>query len=128
MKTDPREAKLPVWAKNLLEEGRKKAALAWPSIEEPEPIAIANGDSHSWVKGRLQNTSAWEFNVHNRTVERRWFDGLYVYRTGDLKNGSRPDGRYYATEKDAAVAMWWEVARGAATAIYRAKLRAAEAE
>jgi hypothetical protein len=117
--TDPREAKLPKWAQDLLEAERTRAALAWPTEPDPEPRAVFDGGLHSVVRGDPSDGIVFEFNAYTCATYSTELRGRHVYSAPN-GIGSRPDGPVYATEADARLALRWKIARDCARRLRKA--------
>ena len=126
---DPRTAKLPKWAQEGLREAECLSALAWPTEAEPVPAFTVEDDT---VPRAYRGLFVWVFygadwSIGNPVIERVEInENGYVQRQG---GGSpcRADGAYYASERDAALALWWHKCRTSARAIqhFRTMARAA---
>lgn len=117
MTYDPREEKLPKWARALLDKERLNADLRWPSEPEPKPLERFSGDmvARSHLRSR---TVFLIFGLHGAIVETRWIDdrGYFCRPLGG--HASRPIGTVYATKKEALLAAWWRECRASARAIH----------
>ena len=118
---DPREAKLPKWAQEALEEARTRAALAWPGFPDPAPAFTADGasgDATPHSDGFYWQT--WlTYGAERSKVERVWVRARIRYSSPQEAErregfGSRCDGRYYATREEAFQAAAWLEAAAAA--------------
>ena len=117
MMSDPREAKLPVWARELLETERLRAALAWPTEPDPEPRCVMSGASGQCLSGNDSDGEVWVANAHRGDVRRAELRARHLYFSAyDSQHniGSRPDGALYGSESDARTALRWAVARDCA--------------
>ncbi len=127
--TDPREAKLPQWAQQLLEAERVKAALAWPTEPAPAPDLVFDNNGRPTV-GERKDGYVYQVVPHagfdgrgrvNKYYLRGW--SLVGDPDAERMSGSRPEGAYYRLPRDAALALLWAVARESAKALYEARLR-----
>ena len=119
MTPDPREMKLPKWAQERIGEMRRRADLAWPCDPKPDPVAVMDDNGFA-TKGESQrDLTLWKTMVgfHNMSVS-----SVYINRNGYEQRGagfgSRMCGAYYATEREAILAAWWEACEHSATAIH----------
>lgn len=103
---DPREAKLPKWAKDMLYEERRVAALSWPKEPEPKPIVVYDANGHATEGTAIENGIAWRINHGYRKPEKVGFEKGYVSRE-NAGFMSRASGAFYASERDANVALLW---------------------
>ena len=134
MDYDPREAKLPKWAIEALADARRRGDLAWPTTECPEPDIWINGFG-AWIKGEsflVNGMKAYAICSGYRVtaVQPVWFNyhGA-IYHSPDMKGlGSRPNGKYWLSERDAWIAAWWQGAREAAEKLHRIAQKVREAE
>lgn len=117
---DPREGKLPRWAQDLIGNLRVAIALRWPGTP-PEVWFETSGDGWKRPAAEALNGTAWRLTGGHGTryrAEQVWFDagGVY-YTTPDCTGmgGSRRDGEFYRTKRDALHAARWRVAHKAAT-------------
>lgn len=111
------ERKLPIWARALLETERVNASLSWPTVSEPQPIAVYDCNGAVVSGQRLISSTAWCFYSDDR-VDRVDFDA-----GGYVKHRGRPWGKYYLTKRDALAALWWEKARQCAGRLHVIKER-----
>jgi hypothetical protein len=120
---DPREAKLPLWAQNLLEEHRTAAALAWPGRPDPAPLTEAG------MKARVGLT-VFEFTAPSAShpaVIMSFVDRYGILRRDGAGHGigtHARSGPYYASETDAWLAAQWAMCRHAAQQLRRLQIRA----
>lgn len=119
---DPRESKLPAWAREQIEALRIHAALAWPSEPNPEPWFNVNGGAGGPLPAEARNTCAWW--VHIPHVGRAHVAAVYIdqwgvgHRSPEMSGiGSRLTGPHYRTERDALLAGQWLIAERAAKAL-----------
>lgn len=114
MMYDPREAKLPKWAQEMFSEVRIRSDLSWPNEPRPEPVVVADGASGHVEIGREFKGEAWKVyggaGFSGRSVKRVVIDDIRTERDPAFprSGGSRMGGRYYATERDAWLAAWWD--------------------
>jgi hypothetical protein len=96
-----------------------EAALRWPTEAEPQPVTTeyikANLEEVSPRAGRLgvrEVFKGWVFNCAGSRVEPAWSNGFlhgWGNWTGD--SASQTMGRLYRTEREATLAMRWEMCR-----------------
>ena len=125
--SDPREDKLPKWAQELIAVERTKTALSWPNEPKPEPLCRFDGGSGVFVAGERPSVgdTLWHYRtaygVSGGQVSSVVFDGHYVERNGG--NKSRAAGLYYATERDATLALLWAECEAAADRLHHIRQR-----
>jgi len=122
---DPREAKLPKWAVEVLADARRKADLGWPTTERPEPDCAfdVNGQvvfgNATQVRGKKAYTIVRGYG--GVLVEPRWFDDHgYVRQAEGLRGfGSRANGEFWLSERQALIGAWWFEAERVASRLHR---------
>ena len=125
--SDPREDKLPKWAQELIAVERTRTALSWPNEPKPEPICRFDGGSGMLVSGERPNAGSvmWYFvksdTFRQGRTESVAFDGIYEVSRGG--NKSRPNGPYYATERDATLALLWAECEASADRLHHIRQR-----
>ena len=126
--SDPREDKLPKWAQELIAVERTKTALSWPNEPKPEPLCRFDGGSGALVsgKGPKDGDTLWHhqkaYGFSGWQVSSVVFDDHnYVKRNNG--GSSRPDGLYYATERDATLALLWAECEAAADRLHHIRAR-----
>lgn len=119
------ERKLPTWARALLETERVNASLSWPTVLEPQPIAVYDANGMVISGHRLNSSTAWCFYSDDR-AERVDFDATGLISRG-VGFATRPWGKYYLTKRDALAALWWEKARQYAGRLHVIKERFSDA-
>ena len=117
---DPREAKLPKWAQDVLATERKRAALAWPTEARPDPLWQPG--VNTYAPHDMNGTTVWQsIPVHSEPRECVAKSG-FVHGPGDGSTrliGSRPeDGRFFATRREALLDMLWARSEEAAARLY----------
>ena len=133
MTYDPREAKLPKWAIDVLAEARLKGDLAWPTTERPEPDFVFDANNYLLRGDRSQIKGKKAYSIFGSysglVVEPVWFDEHnYTRRNATMEGfGSRPSGQYWLSERDAWIAAWWKEANGAAKMLHRIAQKVREA-
>ena len=115
---DPREDKLPKWAQELLADERRRAALAWPTEARPEPLWTPG--VNVYAPREMDGRTVWNAKEHLPAPLAHQVSGGFVH-CGEPKSGFgfRPESsRYFATEREAALDMWWSRAEEAASRLY----------
>ena len=125
--SDPREDKLPKWAQELIAVERTKTALSWPNEPKPEPLCRFDGGNGAFVDGEKPKAgdTLWQYRtaygVSGGQVSSVVFDGMYVERSGGGR--SRAGGQYYATERDATLALLWAECEASADRLHHIRQR-----
>jgi len=108
-----------------------KLAFSWPKEAEPTPLSVEEIKAMATeVKPKDQSagfrsrkiTLGWFVNAYSVSVTQGWSDGVYHSQhntTGDM--ASQRPGIMYATKREAALAMRWEMCRDFATKLRRAE-------
>jgi hypothetical protein len=134
MTYDPREAKLPKWAIDVLAEARLRGDLAWPTTDCPEPdVAFdANNRLVSGDRSQIKNRKAYHIvgGYSGFSVESVWFgDHNHIWSNAAMSGfGSRPYGPYWWSEQNAWIAAWWQEANAAAKKMHRIAQKARESK
>ena len=126
---DPREAKLPKWAAEMLANARRRADLAWPNVQKPAPLARYDASGFNMLGPRSVDQEAWTVSSNYQSakrIEAVRFDRQGYVGVGRL-NRRRAQGTFWASEADAMLAAWWEAAEEAANALHREAQRVREA-
>ena len=134
MAYDPREAKLPKWAIDVLAEARLRGDLAWPTTDCPEPDFAFDGNNYLVKGDPSQSKGKRAYTIHGGysglAVEPVWFDDHNYIRKNSMMSGfgSRPSGQYWLSEREAWIAAWWQEASAAAKKLHRIAQKVREAE
>jgi hypothetical protein len=120
--SDPRESKLPVWARDILAHERMISDFRCPTEADPEPLFVA--DMNGFTGGKPVPRETWLWRSANgyvgQSAKKVWICSAgYSHERQNEGGGSRIDGRYYATEREALVAAWWAEARTCANSMHR---------
>lgn len=108
---DPREAKLPKWAKEILQAERMENSLSWPKEPEPKPVAIYHGGA--LIEGEpIADGGVWTRRSGLLAAERVTFeDGCALSPHGTPIGAT---GAFYETKRDVLLVLLWEECRKAA--------------
>lgn len=128
MTRDPREDKLPRWAQDLLAAERERAALAWPTFREPEPLFRASGDFAAPPEARGRAVYTIFRGNFSRFEVRGWGVDPDGYMGSGVSRFRPRGGPYYATHDDALRAAHWAACRAAAKEILAITEKFAAAE
>lgn len=90
--------------KALRMEAEMAKALSWPNFPKPIPL-----ESPSHENG-LEEVVGWEINTHSRTIQKIWNGRVSHYSSPERRNGSQGHARLYATEREAWLALFHELA------------------
>lgn len=118
--SDPREHNLPKWAQKLLRQERLKSALCFPEAPRPPADFKIGGSGEGIGTPTLWDCEADAlYSIIGGRNEARlakcWVARGYIYGTEDCKGiGSRGNGEYWIDERDAILALRWDVAMHAA--------------
>lgn len=117
LKRDNREDKLPRWAMALVQEARERAALAWPTVAEPEPFCVCDRVGNP-VGGDPRGLQLYKVEVDaGRAYVREARFSRDGFEEREAGFAARPVGAYYYDEKAATAAAWWVQARHAARSL-----------
>lgn len=120
IKFDERESKLPKWAQDIIADERRRSALAWPTQARPTPVWAPG--TNVYAPAIMEGETVWQAIPTRTSPQKATVKGRHV-RTNDRASGSRPEhGRFFATESDALLDMWWSKAEAAADSIYLAQI------
>lgn len=90
---------------------RTELALAWPREKEPARINMSHLTSSTLM-------TAWTFSSYSRVATRGCTNGVHHNRDGTDKTKSQgAGGPWYNTERDALLAIRWQVCRDFAKAL-----------
>jgi len=96
-------------------------AFRWPTVAEPEPMAIPTRD---------EDKEGWVFNAYNASVERRWSKATTNggFFGGERASASQRGIPLYRTQGDAYAALRWAICRKYADQLRNIDLRTAVAK
>jgi hypothetical protein len=132
--TDPREEKLPVWARQLLEDTRARIVVRFPDAPDPRFAARDNDSGMNPPPQEVRERYMWKLtatHVGGVRARRVWIcKGGFEYHekpAPGIRGGGSRNSTLYWTEADAALAAQHNTCRDAARRVLTAMCLGADA-